>query len=340
MRTDQHASKKEILSLHVLRVVVIWGIVIYHGSILIQDRLGITYPYFFSKFLYSGVDVLFVLSGFLIYLQNHKNFATESITKAWHFLKKRAIRIVPLYELLTLGLVAIYVLVPHLSNSIPHPVAIIKSLFFWPAYWPVLSVGWILSYQLYFYLLFSLLIIKKTQPIFWIIMSLSLILNLMKINLFVFNYFNLEFLLGLASAYCYINYPKAAKSILISYGISILALSITLDVFYDTILKDSLRVLFYGISSFFFIWGTALIKIKVRVKIMNFIKILSDSSYALFLSHYPMLAFLSVIVFKTRRFFILEWLIISLLAIFLGVLIYKCIEQPLTSLIKKHFQTR
>lgn len=212
-------------------------------------------------------------------------------------------------------------------------------MLFWPDYWPILSVGWILSYQLYFYVLFSLLLLKKTQPIFWIIMSFSFILYLMNINLFIFNHFNLEFLFGLAGGYCYFHYQKVSKSLLISTGLSILALSVTIDILHNNLLKDTLRVLFYGGSSFFMIWGFALIEIKKNNKLASLIRTFSLSSYALFLSHYPLLAFLSLVVFKSRHFFILGWLAITCLAIFFGFLIYRYIEQPLTSFFSKRLIT-
>ena len=98
-----------------------------------------------------GVDVFFVISGFVIYLitdSGHKNFFV-----------KRLIRIVPIYWLFTIGISIIALLEPQLLRSASFDVTqIIASLFFIP-YWtenagfaPILTLGWTLNFEMLFYL--------------------------------------------------------------------------------------------------------------------------------------------------------------------------------------------
>lgn len=331
-------SMKDILALHIIRVVTIWSIVIFHGSILIQDKLGITTPFYFLKFLYSGVDVLFVLSGFLLYYNYLSKFQTSNFSYALRFLKKRLIRIVPIYYVLTIGLIVVHSIEPSVGSEMDYSlVGVIKSLLIWPAYFPIIEVGWILSYLLFFYALFSLLFIPKLRWIFWAVVSLSLILIFKKPNPFLFNYFNIEFLLGMASGYCYFNFKKIDKSLLLSLGLSIFFGAGALDIISGNIFHREFRVITYGVASFFLIWGMARWKIAPSKWITTSIKSLSKSSYALFLSHFSILEFLSLIFLREIMPLALSWIVMTTLTIITGHLIYLYIEEPLTLTIRKRF---
>ena len=100
-----------------------------------------------------GVDIFFCISGFMIMLSTEKN--TE------HFLAKRAIRILPLYSLMTLGTFALLLVFPSMFETTKADgIALLKSLFFIPfdigggVLQPILRVGWTVYYEIFFYLLF------------------------------------------------------------------------------------------------------------------------------------------------------------------------------------------
>ena len=109
--------------------------------------------YNFTQFGVFGVDIFFIISGFIISVVTKENID-------WFFVK-RLIRIVPLYWFFTIILTLIAYFYPALLRTsefnIPH---IISSLFFFP-YWtentqfmPILKLGWTLNYEILFYLLF------------------------------------------------------------------------------------------------------------------------------------------------------------------------------------------
>ncbi len=98
-----------------------------------------------------GVDVFFVISGFIM--------ARICDTNPSFFLRRRVIRIVPPYWLLTLLLFAFSYKFPRLlSATHPNLVELLKSLFFIPfvkddgLIRPLLFVGWSLNYEMFFYL--------------------------------------------------------------------------------------------------------------------------------------------------------------------------------------------
>ena len=115
----------------------------------------ITLPEFGPK----GVDLFFVISGFIMALTT----AAKPIS-AGRFFAFRIVRVVPLYWLATLLMVACAVALPQLFKSLHFDaVTLTKSLLFiphyslsWPDYvYPVLVPGWTLNFEMFFYALFA-----------------------------------------------------------------------------------------------------------------------------------------------------------------------------------------
>ncbi|KVS23198.1 acyltransferase [Burkholderia cepacia] len=99
----------------------------------------------------AGVDVFFVISGFIM------SWVAPNEGRA--FFRKRLIRIVPLYWVTTLGIYAIAVLRPQwLNTTTAAPEYLVKSLLFVPyvkedGHWGPLNLnGWTLEYEMLFYL--------------------------------------------------------------------------------------------------------------------------------------------------------------------------------------------
>ena len=177
-----------------------------------------------EKFSWSlgalGVTIFFVISGFIMLYSVGDKFG--GIFSVVNFLVKRIIRIVPLYWIFTVLMVAKDILS---SDSILLD-EIIKSLFFIPyiannsnIFQSIVGPGWTLNYEMYFYLLFSLsLFFQKNigkNLIFIIFLSIIIIGTLHKSifnvdapkNIFEFytDLLTINFALGVLLAK-YINY--------------------------------------------------------------------------------------------------------------------------------------
>jgi exopolysaccharide production protein ExoZ len=107
----------------------------------------------------SGVDLFFVISGFIMVVTTSKKQVS-----ARNFLLRRIVRVVPLYWLLTLSVVTLAMLAPQLLRSTDISAShVIQSLLFIPhmspthlgTAWPVLVPGWTLNYEMYFYAVFA-----------------------------------------------------------------------------------------------------------------------------------------------------------------------------------------
>lgn len=139
-----------------LRALAAYAVVAYHCLIRFihpVDSLGRSY----LDLLSGGVDLFFVISGFVMV---HTTRDTE--TPAW-FAIKRIARIVPLYWLATLIVIALVAVRPwFFTEALLTPDAILSSLFFVPHAdasghtYPILGVGWTLNYEMMFYAMFAL----------------------------------------------------------------------------------------------------------------------------------------------------------------------------------------
>jgi peptidoglycan/LPS O-acetylase OafA/YrhL len=128
-------------------------------------RLGYRGPW--PDILLSGVDVFFVISGFIMWV------TTARRGQPLEFYRHRLARIVPLYWLVTTAVVAILVVAPGAVQSGKVDVwHIVASYLFIPVVHPVTGLmqpvlvpGWTLNYEMFFYALFgvSLLLPRMTR---------------------------------------------------------------------------------------------------------------------------------------------------------------------------------
>ncbi len=108
-----------------------------------------------------GVVIFFVISGFVI-----THVAGQGQFPPGSFLKRRIVRVVPLYWCLTLLVAVLTVVAPSVFKTTRFdPVYLIKSLLFLPALlpgttndWrPLFKPGWTLNYEMFFYVVMALL---------------------------------------------------------------------------------------------------------------------------------------------------------------------------------------
>lgn len=111
-----------------------------------------------------GVDIFFVISGFIITLSARRILGQPRAAR--RFLWRRFIRVVPLYYLFTTLMVVAVLVVPGGAKDTNFDIwQILNSYLFLPyerydgRIAPVLSLGWTLNYEMFFYLIFSLALV-------------------------------------------------------------------------------------------------------------------------------------------------------------------------------------
>lgn len=115
----------------------------------------------------AGVDIFFVVSGFIMAWLSRDCFGQAGA--APRFLLRRAIRIVPSYWLFTLLLAGVLLVAPHAAPGTHFdPALLAASLAFipWPRpdsgeLYPLLSLGWTLNFEMFFYLCFGAALLAR-----------------------------------------------------------------------------------------------------------------------------------------------------------------------------------
>ena len=144
------------LSIQYLRAVAALAIVLFHMDLQLS-RMG--YDGYWPHFLAAGVDVFFVISGFIMWITTWDRPADTA-----GFYWRRLVRIVPVYWVLTgLAVLAALVSPAAMQSGTLDPRHVVASLLFLPARHPVLNQlvpvlvpGWTLNYEMFFYVLFGL----------------------------------------------------------------------------------------------------------------------------------------------------------------------------------------
>lgn len=110
--------------------------------------------------LAGGVDIFFVISGFIMYHIAARSFGTPHAAR--EFLKRRLLRIVPPYWFFTTAMVAAMILLSaHVAHRIISPAHVAASYVFLPwtnpygQFYPVLMLGWTLNFEMLFYGIFA-----------------------------------------------------------------------------------------------------------------------------------------------------------------------------------------
>ncbi|MHC6225026.1 acyltransferase family protein [Pseudomonas sp. X10] len=274
-----------LYSLQALRALAAWVVVCHHFMQIFFD-FHATDPIgqFLSDRGAVGVDIFFVISGLVIYLSSRdKNIAPQ------RFLLNRVLRIVPAYwfytALMGLLLLSASQWMPHQTIEWQH---FLFSLLFIPAQnpggygmYPTLNVGWTLNFEMFFYLLFSLVFLVRQRHHLWLVTAALLLASevLSRFGLLSHFYGNniiYEFLLGIVIGVLY-------RRGLIIEGLW-LPLAVLAAASYAIYHLDaSARLLHWGLPSAMIV--LACVSLEPYFKGNRALKALGDCSYSVYLIH-------------------------------------------------------
>ena len=165
-----------LYNIQFLRFVAAMLVVIYHSAAGLPANDSVFQAVFSAggSLGFAGVDIFFVISGFIM---AHTSANHSGFTDSFDFVRRRLARIFSGYwPFFVLALVIFgYFRPEHFADS-----NLLKSFFLWPQTLNhiLLELTWTLSYELYFYLLFSLLILfsKPRNRHVYILLGFTLLL--------------------------------------------------------------------------------------------------------------------------------------------------------------------
>lgn len=323
---------RRIESLQVVRAVAAAMVVVLHATNLKLPSETAKWRFDLGA---AGVDLFFVVSGIIIFLIPKRS--------AGDFLKRRVLRIVPLYFLVSL------LALPFLTEA--GPMNVLTMLTFWPAWGqmtpPVLSVGWTLCFEMLFYL-GAAAVVADRRALFVVAAAFPLCMAAMMLTRWpVFQFLGnpviLEFGAGLFLGYLWTRgtrLSQAGSAAAIAAGLALWLLIPDVDAITTvtgTMTGDvSLaRVLFVGIPAALIVWGTLNLKLRWPAWLIG----MGDASYSVYLAHAAVLTplFYVVLPAPVRAYSVAIYLLISALTSFA---VYQLIEQPIVGWTRKHTRPR
>lgn len=333
-----------LLSVQYLRGLAALSVVFYHAAGKdAQYAAGLFDP--FSHWGQMGVDVFFVISGFIMSHSTHDQHAQPGSIR--HFIQNRSIRILPLYWVLTLFALLLFLLMPDKINSSGGETRILESFLLLPT--PdkfLLQNGWTLSYEFLFYAIFaSGLWLSELFGRIWVMLVLVALVACGQFTAlakqgfawtFLTNPLLLEFFYGMV---LYALYQGGRENrILFRVAAILLIIFMGLEVGLHAPLHEN-RAIVYGIPAFWFCAVIILAEDMLLKYQSKPLQMMGDSSYSLYLLHPFVLAACGLVAGRfvqhwnpwLETAFMLAMLFISLVA---GYLCYQRLERPLTKIMK------
>jgi exopolysaccharide production protein ExoZ len=307
----------KLVAIQALRAVAATSVLLHHVAFFSLTTFG------------SGVDLFFVISGFVMAISSWTEFAERGAPR--RFARRRLTRIVPLYWIATFIVVAQFL---YANGRLPSTEALLRSLFFYPfaAKNPLLNPGWTLNYEMLFYAIFALCLLMRPRRG---ILACATVLSAMVALGCIFGPvprsnaafpLSLEFVFGMAVGVAYaegLRLPKPLGLTIVIFGFGLIGASRGAWIIST---YDPMRVLFWGGAGMLIVAGASLPHWNWRGLSARLATLLGDASYALYLFH-PLIIWLFAHWGIGRD----AWPLIAATSILASVIIHSLIEKPILS---------
>lgn len=246
-----------------------------------------------AHFGFAGVDVFFVISGFIMAKVTAGRFGSTVV--AMDFLGRRALRIFPLYWLCTAAIaLALNVRPGSLDPGLAEK-SILQSLLLLPQEGgPLLVVGWTLTYELFFYTAtaFSLVLRSRSRVPLLILAWAALLLLMQALpaqnpwSILLTSPLAFEFIAGAIAGMYWHRLPDRQAWTAIACGLGwMIAAGILLSGHPVYGQADGIRTIAFGLPSALLVAGFARLEATGRIKPPHLAVMLGDASYSLYLTH-------------------------------------------------------
>lgn len=288
----------------------------------------------------AGVDIFFVISGLVMVLSADRVAGRPGAYRT--FARQRIVRIVPLYWIMTTAKIAAVLSVPSLvirtRLDLPY---IVGSYLFLPVrdgtgeFFPVLPVGWTLTYEMLFYALVSLALMLRwpvlavAGPALGAFVVAGVAGWLGEFADTIVAEFIFGMLIGIAIRRG-LRLPPIVALVLMCVGFGVILTG--------PVVSGVLRPLTWGVPAWFIVAGAVSLEDRLAPKLPRWLLGTGDASYSIYLMHLFVipLVYLSV----ARLFPDVLWLPLTIIGSLLasaaiGGLGYVCIERPLLHLLHR-----
>lgn len=300
-------------SVQALRAAAALLVMVYHVRAIEMDaflRNGSSDTPLFSFLIengYAGVDLFFVISGFImVYVTGQ---VRASIATSGAFLFARAARIYPVWWLFAAIMTAYF----FVSYGVPYDVDrtvggsevmaenpllhLVYSYALLPQHSvPVFGLGWTLVHEMHFYLVFALLMLAPRRYLPWLLgiwggavtagslAGFSAAFPADYMQLF-FHPLSIEFIAGAFVALLITSGRRFRPGLIFSLGLVAMIFSLAMQGEETAFTLGWGRVLWFGLPCMLIIYGYVGLEIEQRLDVPDWLVKLGDWSYAIYLSH-------------------------------------------------------
>ncbi len=300
-------STNKIFSIQILRAIAVSIVLLYHAQAFSYYQSIKFINIFFMSFGWTGVDLFFVISGFVICYTSYDLIGDE--TNYLIFLKKRFARIYPNYWCVLIYILSLEYLVNIKLSNAPTTLLINNILLIPPFQTFIIDAAWTLTFEVCFYLIFASVIVFLNKKLFltflilWISLIVFTFLSNRPISLpfsLILSPINIEFISGCVIALLYKRniqiMPKtilAAGVILFTMLILYQELYISNSAFHDDHNRIMQRSVSLSVVFSAIIYGFIYIEINTKKTLNKILLLIGDASYSFYLLHMIILKYIS-----------------------------------------------
>ncbi len=331
---------RSIESLQALRGVAAVLVLLFHVTVNLKTNYSVNFLNGFFEFGNSGVEIFFVLSGFIISYTSAHLIGTGDPKK---YVVKRLARVYPIYWVVTTAFLIPAIVFGLHSGFQPTTSGLISTYLLLPFHPMVNGVSWSLSYEIYFYMLFALLIVSRKFYVLFTAVLVGVIAQIAGVYTFAdplfgeffFSQYVLLFFMGMA---VYWLWQRQTFELNARATWVVLMLCIAAYLGYAQYLHHyTYSPIFYGFVSAVFIYFAIRIELSTGFRPSPVLVTLGDASYVLYLIHLPILNLstkLAARAMSDGRALIAFNCVSAAAIIVLSLIIHKKIERPLNRYIK------
>jgi len=324
-------------------------VVLYHVRQIALRDLGSAGTFEFWRFGHAGVDLFFVISGFVIFLVHRHDMGHPAATR--RFLARRFIRVYPPLWIVTTGVLIGALITAHAVHAEKmNSWFILRSYLLWPinGALPLVPPAWTLSHELKFYILFALAIALPGgvwKPLLATVCAASVAACVVETVAptalpfaisFLFSPYNLEFVAGSVIAAFLLTCRVAVPAAWGGIGLVMWAVAAAHD--QSLVAQHVAEVFSYAVPSALIVLAVAAQDLRRPSFHAPLLRLLGDASYAIYLVHLPVI----IVAIRLGKQMHIEpntgtLLVIALIATVAGVVFHIVLERPVTRYLTGRF---
>jgi peptidoglycan/LPS O-acetylase OafA/YrhL len=328
-------------------------------------------------FGHAGVEYFFVISGFIIAYLHWQDVDWPGHLRAGKdrlrpFLRKRFLRIYPVYWLVLLFVLPIYFTGPHFVGFHGSRIlSLLDDLTLLPtSHLPDLAVAWTLKHEILFYAVFALMIFNRRlgfllaavaaigglavlivgsiwpQAVFdaEVLSHENWSLPLQSVPFILFNPLHLLFIYGAAIVWVVKRGPIHRPALLAALGVALFLGTGAYECFVGGARYEMLRSQCYGLGAAIAMTGFIELERSRSLKVPQFLCLLGDASYSLYLTHFALLSGLAKLAANGQHKLALRaialpdavifWALLAI-AVAFGIVFHLYVEKPLLKRLSK-----